>query len=377
MSKSIMIGCDLHDRSMLLRYAVGTQVPQQLAHENNPSGRRNMIARIKRLADKERCQRIVFAYEASGLGFGLSDELHEAGIECYVLSPSLLPTTPKSAKLKTDAKDAQMLLEQVRGHVLAGNSLPVVWTPPQRLRDDRELVRARIDVGDELTRVKLKILSGLKRRGITKPSWYQTHWTKRFVRWLREDVIAQMDSVVAATFERLADRYEAFRQEQTKLDSALRKLSGESRYAAAHKRLREIPGVGLLTAMTFLTEMGDLTRFSNRRQVGAYLGLVPSSHESGESDNRKGRITRQGPARLRKLLCQAAWVSISRSESAAKDYHRIKQGQSKRTKKALVAMMRKLGVVMWHRALECGVSSELLGRSGPVDLQEASRMQAA
>ena len=328
-----------------------------------------MIRRLKEIAQKHQCERIVFVYEASGLGFGLSDELHREAIECYVLSPTHLPTTPKSAKLKTDAKDAQMLLQQVKGHVLAGNDLPVVWTPPQRLRDDRELVRARIDVGDELTRVKLKIISGLKRRGIDKPAWYTGRWSQRFIKWLREEMIAQIDSVVAVTFDRLVDRYEAFHSERVKLDRALRELARAKRYALAHKELRKIPGVGLLVAMTFLTEMGDLSRFENRRQLGAYLGLVPSSHESGQSNDRKGRITRQGPSRLRKLLCQAAWVGIRHDESAAKNYHRIKQGQNKRSKKAVVALMRKLGVLMWHRALACGVPDELIGRSGPLDLK--------
>lgn len=365
MAKFIMVGCDLHDKNMLLRYAVDTAEPQQLTFENNPSGRRAMIARLKRLAQKNQGEAIVFAYEASSLGFGLSDELDRDGIECHVLSPSLLPKTPKSAKLKTDAKDAQMILEQLRGHLLAGNALPAVWTPPQRLRDDRELVRARVDIGDELTRVKLKILSGLKRRGIAKPSWYQSGWTRRFVSWLREEVVATLDSVVAVTFDRLVDRYESFHQEQNKLDAALRKLSQEYRYRLPHQELRKIPGVGLLTAMTFLTEMGELTRFSNRRQVAAYLGLCPSSYESGEANDRKGRITRQGPARLRKLLCQAAWTSVRDSEAAQRDYHRIKQGQTKRTKKAITALMRKLGVLMWHRALACGVSRELCGRGGP------------
>ena len=100
-----------------------------------------MIELLWDVGKKHGAERIVFAYEASGQGYGLCDLLCDHGIECHVLSPTLLPKSPKSAKLKTDAKDAQMLLEQLRGFVLAGNPLPVVWTPPQRLRDDRELVR--------------------------------------------------------------------------------------------------------------------------------------------------------------------------------------------------------------------------------------------
>ncbi|MCA9136481.1 MAG: IS110 family transposase [Planctomycetales bacterium] len=360
-----MIGCDLHDRNMLLRYAVGTSEPQQLAYDNDAAGRRRMIAQLKSLARKNDADRIVFAYEASGLGHGLSDQLHGEGIDCFVLSPTHLPKTPKSARLKTDAKDAQMLLEQLRGFVLAGNDLPVVWTPPQRLRDDRELVRARIDVADEMTRVKLKISTLFKAREIKIASPTKSRWTKAFVAWIRDDVIPTLDPVVGVKLKLLLDRFELYQTERAELDKALKTLSREPRYKVPHAELRKFPGVGLLVAMTFLTEMGDLNRFSNRRQVAAYLGLCPSSNESGQKNDRKGRITRQGPARLRKMLCQAAWVSVVHCEDSAVQYHRLKQNQKNRSKKALVAMMRQLGIKMWHRALACGVSSELEGRERP------------
>ena len=376
MSQVIMIGCDLHDRSMLLCYSIGNSQPQQLTYQNDRRGRGQLIHRLQSLAAKHKAERVVLAYEASGQGYGLSDQLHDEGIECYVLSPTHLPKTPKSAKLKTDAKDAQMLLEQVRGFVLAGNRLPVVWTPPQRLRDDRELVRARIDAGDETTRVKLKILSMLKRRGIAKPTWYSGRWTKRYVNWLRQEVIANLELTVAPVLERLVDRYELYHQEQVKLEKAIRSLAQTPRYKAGFNELRKIPGVGLLTAITFLTEMGDLNRFDNRRQVAAYLGLCPSSFESGgPGQDRKGRITRQGPPRLRKVLCQAVWVSIRCSSQSRAAYERIKQGQSKRTKKAVVALMRQLGIKMWHRAMSCGVSGELSGRGFPDECSTSARAQ--
>jgi transposase len=327
-----------------------------------------MIWRLQRLAKKHGAERVVFAYEASGQGYGLSDLLHDHGIECHVLSPTHLPKTPKQAKQKTDARDAQMLLEQVRGFVLAGNTLPVVWTPPQRLRDDRELVRARVDLADEMTRIKLQILSMLKRRGITKPSWYTTRWTKRFVIWLRETA-RTLDMAVAPVLENLIDRYAEYSTEQTSLDKAIRRLSQTDRYEVSCQELRKLPGIGLLSAMTFLTEMGDLNRFHNRREVAAYLGLCPASFASGETNDRKGRITRQGPARLRKMLCQSAWVSVIHCKDSSRTYHRIKAGKKNRTKKALVALMRRLAIKMWHRAVSCGVPCELEGRGGPHSLE--------
>lgn len=365
MSQVIMVGCDLHDRTMLLKVAVGQEKPQQLKYDNDRAGRRRMISRLKGLAEKRRARRIVFAYEASGLGYGLADLMDENGIECHVLSPSHLPKTAKSAKQKTDPHDAEKILKELRGYVLAGNDLPVVWTPPQRLRNDRELVRARVDVADEITRVKLKIGAMLKRYELRVQSPTKTKWTKAFIRHMRQQVIPGLDLTVATKLKCLHDRLEFYLAEQAELDKALRKLSQTNRYKYSCRALRKLPGVGLLVAMSFLTEMGDLTRFRNRREVAAYLGLCPASYESGANDNRKGRITRQGPSRLRKVLCQAAWVSVNRCDEAAATYHRIRQNQRKRSKKALVAMMRKLGIKMWHVALHYGVSMELVGRGGP------------
>ena len=164
-------------------------------------------------------------------------------------------------------------------------------------------MRARIDASDEMTRVKLQILSMLKRRGIAKPAGYGSTWSKRFVAWLLQ-VAASLDAAVTPVLEGLVARYQLQVAERARLDGAIRTLSQTDRYRAACQELRRLPGVGLISAMTFLTEMGDLHRFHNRREIAAYLGLCPSSDESGEAKDRKGRITRQGPARLRKVLCQ-------------------------------------------------------------------------
>ena len=364
MSKVIMVGCDLHDRSMFLKYAVGTQEPLQATYVNDFKGRLKMILELQEFAKKHKSKRIVFVYEASGLGFGLCDQLHDEGIECHVLSPTHLPKTVKSAKQKTDEKDAQMLLEQVRGFVLAGNSMPVVWTPPQRLRDDRDLVRARIDLSDSITSIKLQVLSLLKRHQIVKPEWFPSSWTKVALKWLKE-IPSKIDSAVAAVLLSYLARYESSQTELKTLDNAIQALSKTSRYKVSCEELRKLSGVGLLTAMTFVTEMGDLNRFKNRREIAAYLGICPASYESGEANDRKGHITRQGPARLRRMLCQAAWAAVNHDEAMRATYERIRGTKKGQAKKAIVAIMRRLSIVMWHVAQSHGVSDELIGRGGP------------
>ena len=120
MSNVITVGCDLHDRSMLLKTACGKNKAEQKSFLNDAENRLKMVNYLRQFAEKQQSKRIVFVYEASGLGYGLYDLLLDHDIECYVLSPTHLPKTPKSKRNKTDAKDAQMLFEQARGIVLRG-----------------------------------------------------------------------------------------------------------------------------------------------------------------------------------------------------------------------------------------------------------------
>ncbi|MFH0981546.1 MAG: transposase [Planctomycetota bacterium] len=103
-----------------------------------------------------------------------------------------------------------------------------------------------------------------------------------------------------------------------------------------------------LTAMVYLTEMGDLSRFANRQPVGSFLGLVPSSFETGKDDDHKGHITRQGPTRARKVLCQAVGSRLRCVESERRAYDRVVQRNPKHKKIAVVARMRVLAVTLWH-----------------------------
>ena len=108
----------------------------------------------------------------------------------------------------------------------------------------------------------------------------------------------------------------------------------------------------MLTALVFLVELGDLSRFRNRRQVGAYLGLVPATSESGQQTDRKGHLTRQGPARVRKVLNQAVWVRRVHEPKTKAFFDDLEQRAPKRKKIHAVAHMRKLGILLWHRGLE-------------------------
>ena len=124
-------------------------------------------------------------------------------------------------------------------------------------------------------------------------------------------------------------------------------------------------GVGLLAALVYRTEIGQARRFHRGRHVGKFVGLTPTSHESGQQKDRKGHISRQGPPRLRKVLCQASWVHVRYDPYSREAYQRLVAKNPKKKKIALVAVMRRLAVRLWHRMRE----AELLQQS-PVLLIE-------
>lgn len=351
----IIVGCDLHDEKMVLKIAPNREEPQKAIFSNNVPGRKAMIRELEKRAASVGRAEIVFAYEASSLGFNLYDEMTAAGIRCYVLAPTRMERSSTHVRRKSDDRDAEKILEVLRGHLLAGNDLPAIWIPDPQTRDDRELVRARLDVGHKITALKTQIRTLLKRNGKKAPSELVGEgWTKKFLLWLTKLSVDGMllPPGARSALASLLRQLRTLEGEMAILDKEIFELAQTPRYKKPVEEMTKERGVAILTAMVFLTEFGNMSRFKNRRQVGAFLGLVPSSSESGEKDDRKGHITHQGPWRLRKVLCQATWARVRREDSPDKAaYNRIARKNPKHKKIAVVACMRRLAIRLWHIAL--------------------------
>lgn len=356
----IMVGCDLHDKTMLLKIAEGREVAETHSVKNTVAGRREMIRMLRERARMAGGGEVMFAYEASGQGFGLYDELTEAGFTCYVLAPTKIARSMKHRRRKTDEQDAQQIIELLRGYVLAGNDLPKIWIPDPQTRDDRQLVRMRLDLSEKQTAVKAQVQGVLKGNKQRRPGDSGKGWNAAFRRWLAslcapDSPLGRGSRLALASLLRQLTWLE---KEIETLDRQVLDLAMTDRYRDVFYELLGLKGVGPLTAMVFLTELGDLSRFSNRRQIGAYLGLAPSSYESGDRNDCKGRITRQGPSRVRKVLCQATWARVRTDEEEKAVYQRIVARNPKHKKIAVVASMRRLAIRMWHRAVDCRAAHE-------------------
>ena len=272
-----------------------TTVSRRSRWGRSPTTSRGLIRRLLRLGPAEslRC-----CYEAGPTGFGLARRLQEAGIACEVIAPSLVPVQP-GARVKTDRRDARKLAQYLR----SGDLTPVHVLDPAT-EAIRDLERARDDAKRAERAARHQLSKFLLRHG----RWFEgrSTWGPAHQAWLakqRFDNEAQQDVMndyrapvelatarVVRLTARLAERVAAW--DQAPLVTALQARRG----------------VDLVSAATWVAEVGDFRRFASASELMSFVGLVPSEHSSGGS-RRQGRITRTGNGHLRRTLVESAWHS--------------------------------------------------------------------
>jgi transposase len=154
-------------------------------------------------------------------------------------------------------------------------------------------------------------------------------------------------SIADTGIESLICCYEKLALEIAKIDQKVKELAKKDEDV---KLLMTIPGVGIITAMSFKCEVDDPERFKKSRDVGAYFGLTPRQYSSGEI-KRQGHISKCCSAEMRTLLVEAGVVCLTRSKKWSKlKAWGMKIMKRHGTRKAAVAIGRKLAVIM-HRML--------------------------
>jgi transposase len=287
------IGLDVHKETIAVALAEAGkrgEIREYGVIANTPTALKALASKLAKSGSA-----LCFCYEAGPCGYGIQRQLSAAGHECAVVAPSLIPRKPGD-RIKTDRRDAANLARLHR----AGELTPV-WVPDPAHEAVRDLVRARQAAVRALRQARQQLSGFLLRQGqhYSRPAWTQMH--RRWLAGLRfaqaahhlvlEDCIA---AVEAATARR--DRLEAH------IAAALPDWS----LAPVVWALQALRGLALVAAATLVAELGDITRFTNPRQLMAYLGLVPSEHSSGGT-RRQGAITKAGNGSARRMLIEAAW----------------------------------------------------------------------
>ena len=147
----------------------------------------------------------------------------------------------------------------------------------------------------------------------------------------------------------LLDELDHARGQVARVTKRLRELARTERHQVAVDRLRTVPGVGPITAMTFRVELPSPERFDDAAQVARMIGLAPQVIQSGQT-RRSGRLLKSGNARLRTALVESAWRWVARDESAARRYRQLVANTGS-GKKAIVGMARRLAVLLWRMSV--------------------------
>lgn len=240
-----------------------------------------------------------------------------------------------AAMVKTDKKDTMTLAK-----LLAVNLLPTVWVPPVHVRDLRALLAHRRRLVSQQTQCKNRLQSILHRHHIVPPVSKPYHPDQRDW-WLNLDLAAgdklriRQELVMLAQLDVLIDE----------TSDELYRLSLSEPWREQLPYLIQLPGIGVMTAMVILSAAGDITRFPSAKKLVGYAGLGARIHASGLTFH-TGGITKQGRRELRTALIEAAWVTVRVDATWREQFERLERYIGRR--KAIVAIARKLLVVVWH-----------------------------
>lgn len=307
------IGIDDHADKWTIALYEGQKSAPTREWELQPgdSGYRKLIGWLKELKGTVRV-----VYEAGPCGYELNRRLRKSGIDCAVAAPSLTPRKP-GERVKTNRRDAQKLARLFRA-----GELTLITVPDSGQEAVRDLVRAREAANKDLLRARHQLSKLLLRYGHRYEQGRA--WTKRHWEWVKQIKLSEQWSQVVVRQQMLIieQRVEVV----TEYDRSIETIARSAEYAPLVRALSVLRGIDWLTAMTILSELGDLRRFATAPQLMAALGVVPSEYSTGDKTTRMA-ITKTGNAHVRRVLIEAAWQYQRYTNRPGPAIRRRREGQ--------------------------------------------------
>ncbi len=304
----IFVGSDVHVRNTYFYATDGDG--RRLAHgrvSNTGSELRSFCERLMAEVDGE-VQPLRFVLESTTNSRAVQRQLQQAAgaagfdeVRTDVLDARKLRIIAESVA-KCDALDARVLNQLSRANL----ALPTCYMPDDEEFALREHLRARSDLVRMRTMLKNRVHAVLHRRGILTPQ--EGLFSKQGRKFLDEVPLDEAGRAITKRYLAALDQFEVLIDES---NQDLQRVMRRPRWAKPAALLQTMPGIGLITALTILAELGDLKRFKNRSAVANYAGLVPVMRDSN-SKHFSGGITHRGSAHLRHVLSEAAWTAVKR-----------------------------------------------------------------
>lgn len=236
-----------------------------------------------------------------------------------------------TAKVKTDKIDARVLAQLLRA-----DFLPPVWQPDAPTREQRSLASRRSALTRQSIHLKNRLHSLLHQRLIQAP---KDLFGKTGRAWL---AALELPALARGEIDTLLRLLDALTLEQ----HSLRREIDRHGFASEDIRLlMSLPGIDVTIAHALVAAIGPIERFDSPERLAAYLGLVPSVHQSAEHTYH-GRITKQGNSNARWLLVQAAHIAGKHPGPLGRQFAQLVRRKNRNV--AVVALARKLAVLAWH-----------------------------
>jgi transposase len=206
-------------------------------------------------------------YEAGPTGYGLYRQIAELGHRCDVVAPSLIPKRP-GERVKTSRRDAVTLARLLRAGELTG-----IWVPDDVHEAVRDLVRVRAAASEDLRKKRQQLISFLLRHGRMFAG--RKHWSRAHTRWLAAQKFDHPAQQIV--FQDQLDVITDAQKRLDRLDAQLAELTPDWSMAPVVAAYQALRGVSFIVAVTFVSEVGDVRRFDNPRQLMAFLAWCPRS----------------------------------------------------------------------------------------------------
>jgi transposase len=326
--RTIKLGIDVHQEFYVVVQQIGGSNPKP-AQRFKQEAFLSWAAKLKQGSGAE----MHAVYEACGFGFGLQRALTSLGIECHVVCPQKLDEQNK--RVKTDGLDAKALCLRLDRFV-EGNreALALVRVPTEEEEQRRAIHRQR----EQLVKARKQ----LEAQG---RSLMVNHGIEPVQRWWKRRAFAAL--CVPEWMKQLLSNSQPI---LLGLEEKIRALTVQLETAAAPNQPR---GLGLMTSVVIDREIGNWSRFKNRRQVGSYTGLCPGEYSSGNA-RWQSCVTKHGNPRLRAALVELAWrlVRFQPNYRPVAKWRLVLAKGALATgaarKKAIVAVARQLAVDLWR-----------------------------
>jgi transposase len=292
MSTIRFIGLDVHKDTIVMSVAE-TGNAEALVVGTFPNDVNRILKQLKKLSADLSLLRV--CYEAGPTGFGLCRRLKEAGIDCKVIAPSLVPQQ-SGLRIKTDRRDSRKL-----AHFLRSGDLTEVWIPDEKTEALRDLERSRDDAKNAERTARHQLSKFLLRNDRVYRDGRE--WTVKHLDWVRKQKFD--DRCKQCVHDDYVKAVDDAKERVKRLMKEIERFVEGHALEPLVKAMMSFRGIQLLSATVIAAEIGDLRRFKTARQFMAFLGLVPSEQSSGKSTKR-GPLTKTGNGHVRRILVEAA-----------------------------------------------------------------------